>query len=243
MDKQEILNKLRDDENYYGKFGKQYLSNSDISALLNNPLDFKKKIPPSPALVIGGYFHTCILEPHKLDKYKVIKSSTRNTKSYKELSEGDICLLEHEADSIELMRKIVLDNDLFKDLIQEGEVEYEVPGLVELEGMMWKGKADIINHSHQLVIDLKTTGNINAFQSSAYKYNYDSQAYIYSKMFGYELVFIVIDKNSHQLGLFDCSDKFMHSGSNKVARAVQSYEEFFINGDGDFSQYYISKTL
>ena len=108
---------------------------------------------------------------------------------------------------------------------------------------MWKGKADIVNHSHQLVIDLKTTNNINAFQSSAYKYNYDSQAYIYSKMFGYELVFIVIDKNSHQLGLFDCSDKFMHSGSNKVARAVQAYEEFFVNGDGDFSQYYISKTL
>ena len=243
MDKQEILNKLRDDENYYGEFGKQYLSNSDISALLNNPLDFKKQMPPSPALVVGGYFHTCILEPHKLDKYKVIKSSTRNTKLYKELSEGDICLLEHEADSIELMREIVLDNDLFKDLIQEGKVEYEVPGIVELEGMMWKGKADIVNHSHQLVIDLKTTSNINAFQSSAYKYNYDSQAYIYSKMFGYELIFIVIDKNSHQLGLFDCSDKFMHSGSNKVARAVQAYEEFFVNGDGDFSQYYISKTL
>jgi len=243
MDKKEVLNKLRDDENYYGEFGKQYLSNSDISALLNNPLDFKKKITSSPALVIGGYFHTCILEPHKLDKYKIIKSSTRNTKLYKELSEGDICLLQHEADSIELMRETVLDNELFKDLIQEGEIEYEVPGLVELEGMEWKGKADIINHTHQLVVDLKTTGNINAFASSAYKYNYDSQAYIYSKMFGYELVFIVIDKSTNQLGLFDCSDKFLHSGSNKVARAVQAYEEFFINGDGDFSQYYISKTL
>ena len=168
MDRQETLDKLRDDENYYGEFGKQYLSNSDISALLNNPLDFKKQTPPSAALVIGGYFHTCILEPHKLDKYKIIKSSTRNTKLYKELSEGDICLLEHEADNIELMRETVLDNELFKDLIQEGEVEYEVPGLVELEGMTWKGKADIVNHSHQLVVDLKTTGNINAFQSSAY---------------------------------------------------------------------------
>ena len=35
MDNKEIIEKLRDDENYYGKFGKQYLSNSDISALLN----------------------------------------------------------------------------------------------------------------------------------------------------------------------------------------------------------------
>ena len=243
MNEDKIIDKLRNDEDYYGDFGKKYLSNSDISTLLSNPLALGKKLKQSPAFLIGGYFHTCILEPHKLDKYKIIKSSTRNTKAYKELSGGDICLLEHEADNIELMRETVLDNELFKDLIQEGKVEYEVPGLVELEGMMWKGKADIINHSHQLVVDLKTTGNINAFQSSAYKYNYDSQAYIYSKMFGYELVFIVIDKNTKQLGLFDCSDKFMHSGSNKVARAVQAYNEFFVNGEGDFSQYYISKTL
>ena len=243
MDKKEIIERLKNDEDYYGDFGKQYLSNSDISALLNNPLDFKKPSPPIPAFVVGGYFHTTILEPEKLDKYKIIKSSTRNTKAYKELSGGDICLLEHEADSIELMRQKVLENDLFKDFITEGAVEYEVPGLIKLEDLMWKGKADIINHSHQLVVDLKTTNNINAFASSAYKYNYDSQAYIYSKMFGYELVFIVVDKKTHQLGLFDCSDKFLQSGQNKVAKAVQSYNEFFVNGDGDFSQYYISKTL
>lgn len=56
MDKQEILEKLRDDENYYGEFGKTYLSNSDIMALLNNPLDFKKQSPPTTAMVIGDIF-------------------------------------------------------------------------------------------------------------------------------------------------------------------------------------------
>ena len=223
MDKQEIIEKLRDDENYYGEFGRQYLSNSDIRALLNNPLDFKKPSEPSAAFVVGGYFHTCILEPHKLDKYKVIKATTRNTKAYKELSGGEICLLEHEADDIELMREKVLANDLFNELITEGNVEYEVPGLIELEGMLWKGKADIVNHTNQLVIDLKTTSNIQQFKSSSYKYNYDSQAYIYSQMFGYELVFIVIDKKTHQLRLFDCSDQFLQSGANKVAKAVPFY--------------------
>ena len=240
MNKQEIIEKLRDDDNYYGEFGRTYLSNSDIHALLNNPLDFKKQKPKTSALVVGGYFHTCILEPHKLDKFKISKSATRNTKEYKELSDGDICLLEKEADEIQLMREIVMDNDLFRQLIQDGDVEYEKPGIVELEDMMWKGKADIVNHTEQLVIDLKTTGNINAFSSSAYKFNYDSQAYIYSKMFGYELIFLVIDKNTHQ---FDCSDRFIQSGANKVAKAVQIYNEFFVNDGADISQYYISKTL
>jgi hypothetical protein len=62
-------------------------------------------------------------------------------------------------------------------------------------------------------------------------------------MFGYELVFLVIDKKTHQLGLFDCSDRFIQSGANKVAKAVQAYNEFFVNEDIDISQFYISRTL
>ncbi len=38
MNKKKILEKLKEDEHYYGKFGKQFLSNSDISTLLTNPL-------------------------------------------------------------------------------------------------------------------------------------------------------------------------------------------------------------
>ena len=38
MTKEEILEKLKDDQEYYGTFGKNFLSNSNISALLSNPL-------------------------------------------------------------------------------------------------------------------------------------------------------------------------------------------------------------
>ncbi len=40
MKKTEILKRLKNDEDYYGDFGKQYLSNSDIYTLLNNPLAY-----------------------------------------------------------------------------------------------------------------------------------------------------------------------------------------------------------
>ena len=85
MNKEAIIKKLREDEHYYGEFGKQYLSNSDIKTLLNNPLALGEQSKPSPAFLVGGYFHTAILEPNKLKKYKVIESSTRNTKAYKEI--------------------------------------------------------------------------------------------------------------------------------------------------------------
>ena len=254
MNKAKILQKLKNDKDYYGDFGNQFLSNSHVGRLLNDPLNIFKPMKPSPAFLIGGYFHTCILEPDKLKKYKVVKASTRNTKAYKDVAGGELCLLQQEVDMIELMRDKVMDNDICRDLIQGEQfrkvkhkvseyIEYEVPMITELFGNKWKGKADIVNHEEKLIIDLKTTADINKFQYSANKYNYDSQAYIYSKLFGYEFLFIVIDKTTHQIGMFDCSPQFYERGEDKVRRASEAYDLFYKTEEFDPKQYFISKTL
>jgi len=247
MDKKQILKKLKNDEDYYGDFGNQFLSNSHVSRLLKDPLNIFKQSKPSPAFLIGGYFHTCILEPEKLKKYKVVKSSTRNTKAYKDVAGGELCLLQQEVDMIELMREKVMANDIVRELLSDPVfkkcVEYEKPGITELFGNKWKGKADIVNHDEKLVIDLKTTADINKFQYSANKFNYDSQAYIYSKLFGYEFLFIVIDKTTHQIGMFDCSSKFYERGEEKVRKASEAYDLFYKTKGFDPKQYFISKTL
>ena len=243
MNKKKVLEKLKSDENYYGEFGKQFLSNSDIRTLLTNPLALGIQSKPSPAFLVGGYFHTAILEPDKLKKYKVIESSTRNTKAYKEMSGGELCLLQKEVDQIELMTQKILENDVCRGLIKGIDVEYEKPGLAELEGALWKGKADIVNHDEKLIIDLKTTKDINAFKWSANRFNYDSQAYIYSKLFGYEFVFIVIDKETHQIAVMDCSPDFYSSGADKVKRAVEAYDLFYKTEGLEPSQYFINQTL
>lgn len=243
MNKKNIIAKLKDDTHYYGDFGRQYLSNSDISTLLSNPLAFGQPSKPSAAFLVGGYFHTAILEPNKLKKYQVIPSSTRNTKLYKEMSGGELCLLQHEVDMIEAMKDKMISNDICNGLINSTNTEYEVPGVSELFKYVWKGKADIINHDDKLIVDIKTTADINKFKSSAYRYNYDSQAYIYRRLFGYDMLFIVIDKNTHQLGIFDCSDEFYRSGEDKVLRAEDAYELFYKTKDFNPKQYFISKTL
>ena len=243
MNKEKVIEKLRDDENYYGSFGKKYLSNSDIGTLLTNPLNLGKASEARPAFLVGGYFHTAILEPDKLKKFKVIEATTRNTKAYKEMSGGELCLIKHEVDQIELLTDKMLSNQICNDLIRKGNVEYELPGITKLEGHMWKGKADIINHDEKLIIDLKTTADLHKFKYSASKYNYDSQAYIYSKLFGYEMIFIAIDKNTQQIGIFDCSPQFYEKGKDKVARAVEAYELFYKSDGFDPTQYFINKTL
>jgi hypothetical protein len=240
--KKEILKRLQNDEDYYGDFGKQFLSNSNISTLMNNPLALGNDIIKSNALVIGSYFHVAILEPDKLKKFKIIDATTRNTKAYKELSGGEICLLQHEVDKIDLMIEKVLENDVCTSLIR-GNVDYEVPGITEIEGNFWKGKADILNHDDKLIVDLKTTGDINSFAYSAKKYNYDSQAYIYKHIFGYDMVFLVVDKTTHQIGLFDCSEAFYQRGYDKVMAASNIYDLFYKTEDFEPKQFFISKTL
>ena len=253
MDKKEILDKLRIDEHYYGEFGNQYLSNSNISTLMNNPLELGTPSKPNPNFLVGGYFHTAILEPEKLASFKIVEATSRNTKAYKEITGGEMCLLQSEADNTNLMVDKLMANDICADLIKGTKVgddlafyyttEYEQPMIKEIEGVMWKGKADIINHDEKLVIDLKTTGDIDRFQWSAKKFNYDSQAYIYRELFGYEMLFIVIDKKTHQIGMFDCSPKFYETGKDKVKKAVEVYDLFYKTDDFDPSQYFINKTL
>ena len=239
MNKQEIIDRLRVDEDYYGDYGNKFLSNSHIGKLLKNPMSLFDRTPDNPNFKVGGYFHTAILEPDKLKSFKIIDATTRNTKKYKEISGGEVCLLQHEVDMIEVMVEIMMANDICRDLIQPvlGNVQYEEPGIVRLYDNMWKGKADIINHDEQLIIDLKTTSDIEKFRWSASKFNYDSQAYIYRHLFGYDMLFIAIDKNTHQIGLFDCSPKFYKSGKEKVEKASEIFDLFYKNEDFDQLQH------
>ena len=243
MKRKEIIDKLRDDEHYYGEFGQQYLSNSDIKTLLSNPLSLRKPVKNNPYFLIGGYFHTAILEPDKLKKFKIIETSSRNTKKYKEISEGEVCLLEHEVDQVEALVQLVMENDVCRDLIHGENCKFEEPQITELFNQLWKGKADIVNHDEKLIVDLKTTSDLDNFKWNAKKYNYDSQAYIYRELFGYEFIFIAIDKKTGRIGLFDCSDSFYNSGMDKVEKASHEYDLFYNTEGFDPQQYFINETL
>ena len=75
MENAQILELLKDDKNYYGELGRNYLSNSDIGTLLNNPKMFGKKSEPSLAMLQGSYFHSMYLEPHKAKGFILVAIS------------------------------------------------------------------------------------------------------------------------------------------------------------------------
>jgi len=242
---EKILEQLKNDKEYYGGIGKNYLSNSDIGTLLKNPKEFGIERPDNVNFLKGRLFHQLILEPQKV-KHNIhcIDVNSRNTKTYKEYSKeiGTMVLLQKEVDEIIELTKVMLGNLDFFDMITEKDNSYEVPMIKEIKGTMWKGKADIVNQ--HVLIDLKTTSDINKFKWSAREYNYDSQAYVYEQLFGKPLIFLVIDKTTGALGMFEPTQEFLERGERKVEEAIGVYNMFFSNeATEDINTYYINEQL
>lgn len=243
----DILEKLKDDDHYYGEFGQQYLSNSDIITLLNDPKTFRKPKDFTKPMLIGRYFHTAMLEPEKLvsEEFTSIDVASRNSKKYKEKIEEygrTLMMLDKEKAETDKAISLMKNNLEFYEAIYDDENQFEVPVVQEVMGMMWKGKADIV--CKDILIDLKTTGNIKDFKYSARKYNYDSQAYLYQKFFDKPLIFYVVDKTTFELGIYYPSQTFLQYGKEKVEKAIEVYNKFYSkDAKEDIESYIIKETL
>ena len=243
--KEAIIETLKNDEQYYGDFGKAFLSNSDIDTLLNNPKDYGKSRPDSKALIEGRYFHQLLIEPEKAAITPFVDASTRNTNIYKEFLQTTgmpFCLLKKEGEDMRSLVSSIKGNIAFYDEIYRTGNQYEVPEFGEIHGRLWKGKADIV--TEDCIIDLKTTSDIASFKWSARKYNYDSQCYIYQALFGKPLVFYVADKETHQLGIFRPTESFVKGGEQKVIRAIEAWKKYFgPDAAEDVDNHYIDEYL
>jgi hypothetical protein len=151
-------------------------------------------------------------------------------------------MLKKEQDEIQNLVSIINGNIAFYDEIYKAGNQYETPAVAEIQGMMWKGKADIVTDN--AVIDLKTTSDIHKFKYTAKQYNYDSQCYIYQELFGKPLVFYVIDKGTGVLGIFRPTEDFVKGGEIKVGKAIEVYNKYFsAKPTDDIVNYYIDEYL
>jgi len=253
MDKN-VIELLRDDKQYYGGVGKQYLSNSDIGTLLKNPEMFGVSRPDNKNFAEGRYFHQLILEPEKAKDVVWVDSASRNTKAYKEFideSGMEVALLRTEKETIESLVDKMRSNLDFFELIHAKGNNFEVPNVMDYGNVVlngkslwtkWKGKADIVHKDY--VIDLKTTSNLDDFKWNARKYNYDSQAYIYQQLFGKPMMFLVIEKKTGRMGMFTGNQDFYQRGKDKMHRAIDVYHKFFSDESTiDIQNYYVKEEI
>ena len=245
-DKQELLEKMNDDSFYYGYLSGAALSSSSLKLLLDSPKTYynvtKYGNEESQALRDGWLFHTSILEPEVFSSQIFVDVQSKNTKKFKEAvaEHGKVFTLKEKNDA-ERMADAFLRNTKAVELIRD--CEFEVPAIDNVLGFPFRGKADVLGKNR--IVDLKSTSDIKAFPYSAKKYSYDMQCYLYSHLFGIDykdFVFLVLDKKSLDIAIYHCSEEFYHSGEQKVEKALEVYDTYFLQA-ADLDQYYLEGIL
>jgi hypothetical protein len=71
------------------------------------------------------------------------------------------------------------------------------------------------------------------------------QCYLYCNLFGIEykdFVFLAMDKKSLDIGIYYCSEEFYFDGEQKVEKALEVYDTYFLQA-ADLDQYYLEGIL
>lgn len=243
--KQEILSLMYQDEFYYGHLGQHALSSSSLKTILKSPKTYRNVLKygnseDSPALRAGKLLHWMVLEPHKINDLHFVDMATRNSKAFKDAeAKYEEVYLQKEKSAAERVADALLRNEGALRLLNKAE--YEVPEIMMIEGLPFRGKADVLKDDS--IIDIKTSSDLAGFKYSADKYGYDLQAWLYCKMFNRDkFTFLVIDKGSCDIGIFETSEEFLARGEQKFKVAVETYKYFFVE-ENDLDQYVMRATL
>lgn len=248
-DKEALLEKMIDDDFYYGHLGKHALSSSAIKLLQKSPKSYnnivrKGKEQNSTALQVGNFIHTMILEPHLFDeRFEIVDVQSRVAKAFKEgkAKSKKIVLTAKEHDANMRIVDAALCNESILNILSGSE--FEVPQVQMLEGYAFRAKADIYDKKYGYIGDLKTTREIDKFEWSAEKYGYDIQAFIYTELFeAPQMQFIAIDKDSCEIGIFDTKPSFINKGYKKLKNGLEHYKTFF-ELHNDLNSYTLRGTL
>lgn len=246
----ELLERMQDDDFYYGYLGKASLSSSSVKLLNQSPKAYQSYLDrgseESSALTNGKLVHMLILEPHKVqDTFEIVDVKSKATKTFKEAEASNPSKAVVTADEFrnaQNMMNALMSCKQVEDIITN--CTYETAGFEYVAGMPFRAKADMI-HADGSIYDIKTTSDIESFRYSAKKYGYASQAYIYGKIFGVHYLnfhFIAVDKGTYDIGIFNVSEEFYRLGEQLVKNATKTYREYFIE-KRDINQHLITETL
>ena len=250
-DKAEILKRMDDDSFYYGYLGENALSSSAAKDLYKSPKTYFNKTKQVnadvPALREGRLIHTVVLEEEKInDKYDFVGVASRNTKKFKEakeesLAKGKEVMLNGELNKANELCNAIRFNTHSNELFTGGLAE--TPAIGELFGLPFRAKADYLKDGH--LIDLKTTAKLDGWERAAkYNWHYDMQGWIYSKLFNVEkFTFVVIEKSTGDIGIFELSEETKRLGGHKVEQCVNTYKEYFIDKRSKINDYTIRGVL
>ena len=227
---------MDDDSFYYGYLSKHALSSSMCKSLLEGPEVYANKLKEPPKAKEpqpfrdGRLIHLLALEQHRIEELTII-DSTKGSKLYKlaiEEKPAQTVYTRAELNRCKDIADAVLENDDFKNIVKDAS--FEIPSISNYNGLPFRGKADVLLPG--VVVDLKTTSDIDNFDQAALLYGYDLQAALYLELFeSFEFKYIVVDKKTKEVKTVQFSDDFIQSGYDKLDLATENYYKYLENKD------------
>lgn len=243
------IDKLQDDDYYFGEEGAKFLSKSKVKTLIKDPSGLFDVSEKTIEMHLGTYLHQLLIEPSLAGVDHVYAGKSRKNKGYQELKaeliaggeENPMIALQDEVDVIErLAEKIKVHPYMSEQIFSFGN-RYEVANITEVHGILVKGKTDVLTEAQN--IDIKTTGDISRFKWSAKDFYYDVQAFLYRELFGKPMTFFVACKKTEALGVFTCSEDFYRNGERRFLKAVENYRKYYINKEIPMENFLITEEL
>lgn len=195
---------------------------------------------------IGTYFHTAVLEPHKLKEECAVWDGIRRGKAwvdFLDLNKNKTIITSKEVDRANNLINATRKDEQSMKLLAEGEAE--ISCFAELEGLKVRVRADWMDVNRGFVMDLKsTTGNaknIQKTQKTIEMYHYDLSAAMYLDAFNQALAkakkplvkdfyWVFASKDMENAQVYKATERMLELGRLKYKRALKNIKEAAASG-------------
>lgn len=228
---------------------KAHLSSSNLKMLLQSPSQFytekvlgQKESKSSPALELGSFVHTLVLEPDQVQAeyamYEGWRKQGPDFETFKMANEGKVIISQPQRHNGQRLANTVKACPPALQLFTGGEAELSLAS--SMFDVPVKMRADYINSDKAYLVDLKTTrwpSGADAFRRTVGELGYELSAAlycdiayrVYGKVFDY--YWVVISKADYECQVYKASTHTLSNGSAMVNKALITYKKCLQNNN------------
>jgi exodeoxyribonuclease VIII len=211
-------------------FALEALSNSGVKEILKTPAHFKAMSTDtydSRSLRVGTAVHQMVLGGDNVAVFDGASLRGKAFDQFKADNRGKRIMIKEEWDEAEAIANSLKSSPVWCELV--ADAEFEVVLVADDGEVKYKCKADAIDRFKRIVIDLKTTSDIHAFERSIFNYRYDIQDAWYTMLFSLEFqvdrfIFAAVESSPpYALRLFELDDEVRENAREDINRALELY--------------------
>jgi len=228
---------------------RDHLSSSNLKMLLQSPSQFhtekilgQKEVKTSPALELGSFVHTLVLEPDQVEveyaMYEGWRKQGADFEAFRETNAGKVIISQPQRHNGTRLANTVKACPPALQLFTGGEAELSLA--TTLYGVQVKMRADYINPDAGYLVDLKTTrwpSSPDIFRRTVGELGYELSAslyceiayQVYGKIFDY--YWAVISKTDYECQVYKASTHTLSNGSAMVSKALVTYKKCLQNNN------------